>query len=48
MTESELQSHVTLIHLMIAAHSFQFQNKTFSSFLDLSVLMDECHPQYEV
>ena len=38
VTESELQSHVTLMHFMIAVHCFQYQNGT----LEVSwVLMDE-------
>ena len=45
VTESALQSYVTLMRFMIAVYCSLFQNKTFSSFSEWSVFMDECHPR---
>ena len=48
VTERVSQSYVTLIRFMIAVHCFHIQNRTLSSFLEWSVLMDECRPRREV
>ena len=39
---------MTSIRFMIAVHCFQFQNRKFSNFSELNVLMDECDPRREI